>query len=821
MELTINQALQKAVEAHKAGKLQDAEAFYRAILQSQPNHADANHNLGVLAVYLDKAEAALPLFKIALKSNPNEAQFWISYFDALIKVRNFDAAKNLLEQGKIRGLAKDILDSLFERLLIESNHLAKPSYFELNSLLEYYKKGQHDLAQTLSTRLTQVYPQHSFGWKVQAVLLRQSGKLKESVVANKKVIEISPNDAEAYSNLGIAQKELGRIKDAEISCRKAIAIKPDLAEAHSNLGITLKELGRLEEAEISCKNAIAIKPDLVEAHCNLGITLKELGKLEEAAASYKKAIEIKPTLAEAHNNLGIIFQDISKLQDAELSYKKAIEINPNFAEAHSNLGNIFQEFGRLEKAQASYKKAIEVKKDYAEAHYNLGNTLRKLCRLLEAEASYKKAILIKPNLAEAHNNLGTTQKELGRLVDAEESFKKAILFKPDFAEAYSTLGSTLRELGRLLEAETNYKNAIAIKPDLAEAHSNLGVILKELGKLQGALASYEKAIEIKPDFAEAHNNLGSTLRELGRLEDAEISFKRAIANKQDLADAHCNLGGTLKELGRLEEAEASYALAISFKTDFIKAHNERLTCLYLMDEKVKFFDELNYLITQDKPNSVVGSLTCRSTLKYGEKKLNIFCNEPLEYVLPIDLKNRCNFEETFVKNVKSILNVDIRSKKRQTLLSNGDQTSGNLFDVENDLTVQIQKVIRSEIEKYRTNFKGSEEGLIRQWPTEFNLYGWLIRMKSGGELQPHIHENGWLSGSVYINVPPKKTKDSGNLVVALGKDSDATNSHQNSKKVIDVVTGSMVLFPASLMHHTIPFESEEERIVLAFDVVPK
>jgi hypothetical protein len=63
--------------------------------------------------------------------------------------------------------------------------------------------------------------------------------------------------------------------------------------------------------------------------------------------------------------------------------------------------------------------------------------------------------------------------------------------------------------------------------------------------------------------------------------------------------------------------------------------------------------------------------------------------------------------------------------------------------------------------------------------------------------------------------------DSGKLVVALGKDSDVTNSRQNSKKVIDVVTGTMALFPASLMHHTIPFESEEERIVLAFDVVPK
>jgi hypothetical protein len=113
----------------------------------------------------------------------------------------------------------------------------------------------------------------------------------------------------------------------------------------------------------------------------------------------------------------------------------------------------------------------------------------------------------------------------------------------------------------------------------------------------------------------------------------------------------------------------------------------------------------------------------------------------------------------------------------------------------------------------------SNEGFIRRWPTEYRLYGWLISMRSGGELSPHIHENGWLSGSIYINVPPKTKVDSGSLVVALGKDSDATNLRPNSKKIIDVVTGSMALFPASLMHHTIPFESEEDRIVLAFDVI--
>lgn len=40
------------------------------------------------------------------------------------------------------------------------------------------------------------------------------------------------------------------------------------------------------------------------------------------------------------------------------------------------------------------------------------------------------------------------------------------------------------------------------------------------------------------------------------------------------------------------------------------------------------------------------------------------------------------------------------------------------------------------------------------------------------------------------------------------------------ESIIDVVTGSLCFFPSQLRHYTVPFE-EENRIVLAFDVVPK
>ena len=93
-------------------------------------------------------------------------------------------------------------------------------------------------------------------------------------------------------------------------------------------------------------------------------------------------------------------------------------------------------------------------------------------------------------------------------------------------------------------------------------------------------------------------------------------------------------------------------------------------------------------------------------------------------------------------------------------------------------------------------------------------------MKSGGKLEPHTHESSWLSGSIYINVPPKSKVDSGNLVVCIDDNEQASSEKQN-KKSMDVVTGSLCLFPSSLHHYTIPFESNQERIVLAFDVEPK
>ena len=435
MDITIEQALQQAVEAHRAGKLQDAEALYRAILQAQPKHPDANHNLGVLAVSLNKAELSLPLFKTALEANSKQVQYWISYVDALIKTNQLEIAKSVLEEGKKLGLANERVDAfeaqLTARAVVETpesilqkqsssftqqhkkvlakkksssskqtnpHHARRPSEVEVNALLEHYHKGRYDLAENLANTITHKYPDHQFSWKVLGAVFKQTGRLQESLIANQRAVALSPNDAEAHSNLGITLKNLGRLDDAAASYGKAIAIKPAHADAHSNLGNTLKELGRLEDAAASYSKAIAIMPAHAEAHYNLGLTLHELGRLEDAAASYNKAIAIKPAYAEAHGNLGLTLHELGRLEDAAASYSKALAIKPEQAEAHSNLGLTLHELGRLEDAAASYSKAIAIKPAYAEAHSNLGITWKALGRLKDAFVSATKSIEIKPTV---------------------------------------------------------------------------------------------------------------------------------------------------------------------------------------------------------------------------------------------------------------------------------------------------------------------------------------------------------------------------------------------------------------------------------------
>ena len=160
-ELSIDEAIRKGVEAHKAGDIQEADRYYTAILKVQPKHQDANHNMGVLAVGVGKVEEALPFFKVALETDASVAQYWLSYIDALIKLDRLVDAKAVFDQARGSGFEGDGFDKLEERITSQDqpqSNSQEPSQAQFGPIVALYQKGQLEEALKQAQSLLSAFP---------------------------------------------------------------------------------------------------------------------------------------------------------------------------------------------------------------------------------------------------------------------------------------------------------------------------------------------------------------------------------------------------------------------------------------------------------------------------------------------------------------------------------------------------------------------------------------------------------------------------------------------------------------------------------------
>jgi tetratricopeptide (TPR) repeat protein len=382
--------LQQAVACHQANDFEGAEKLYRDILRMQPNHAEANHNLGVLSLQNNQAIASLPYFTVALDADPANGRYWLSYIDALCEAEQLDDARQILALAQQHGLSGADVDKLAMQLSPATAPTnTQPDQQEINTLVTHFNQGQLTealaLAQTLSTR----YPNHDAGWKALGVAYQQMGRHADALAPMQRATKLVPQDAEAHNNLGITLNALGRYDEAEASYRRALKLSPTYAQAHSNLGAALHSLMRLDDAVACYRKALQHNPGYVRAHNNLGATLHDLRRLDEAEASYRKALALNPNYADAHRNLGITLHDLDRLDEAEASYQNALQLNANDAETYSYLGNTLKDLGRLEDAEASHRHALSINPNFVDALYNLSHVLLTMGKLVEAWPKYE------------------------------------------------------------------------------------------------------------------------------------------------------------------------------------------------------------------------------------------------------------------------------------------------------------------------------------------------------------------------------------------------------------------------------------------------
>jgi tetratricopeptide (TPR) repeat protein len=112
----VSDLVQEADIAQNADDLRRAEELYLMALDEDPQHPDANHNLGILYLSVNLSEKALPRLRKALEAHPEFDHFWVSYFHGLVYNKMFAEGQEILEAGKENGLDRDTLAQLQEIL---------------------------------------------------------------------------------------------------------------------------------------------------------------------------------------------------------------------------------------------------------------------------------------------------------------------------------------------------------------------------------------------------------------------------------------------------------------------------------------------------------------------------------------------------------------------------------------------------------------------------------------------------------------------------------------------------------------------------------
>ena len=104
--------LEHAISAHEAGNLVLAGEKYLEVLNLDPNHPDANHNFGLIALKMDEQAMAVQFFKNAIESNPSIKEYWLSCINTLIELKDVKNAQIALDKAKEVGH----IDEVFEKL---------------------------------------------------------------------------------------------------------------------------------------------------------------------------------------------------------------------------------------------------------------------------------------------------------------------------------------------------------------------------------------------------------------------------------------------------------------------------------------------------------------------------------------------------------------------------------------------------------------------------------------------------------------------------------------------------------------------------------
>ena len=232
-QFDISRLFEQAIQHHQVGQLEQAKRKYQEILDTNPQHADSSHLLGLVEYQYGNYVKAIEHIQQAVLISPEQPVFLNNLGNVLKEMGELDRSVQAYQQA------------------LEIN----PQYAEAHNNL--------------------------------GNVLKEMDRLDESVHAYQQALKINPQYAEVYNNVGNVLKEMDRLDESIRAYQQALEINPKYAPAYSNLGNTLDAKGELDQSIHAYQQALKINPQYAEAHKNLSLSYLKLGNFKQGWEEYQ------------------------------------------------------------------------------------------------------------------------------------------------------------------------------------------------------------------------------------------------------------------------------------------------------------------------------------------------------------------------------------------------------------------------------------------------------------------------------------------------------------------------------------------------------
>jgi predicted O-linked N-acetylglucosamine transferase (SPINDLY family) len=363
----VQQVLAQGLAHHQAGRLAEAEAAYRRVLQAQPEQPDALHLLGVLALQAGRPADAVTRIRKAVAQRPDSATYQANLGVALQATGQVEEARTVLERAV--GLDPRHVDALFNLgVTLQTLGLldqAAERYQRVLALVSghpgarrnlgnaLHALGRHAEAAEAYRLLLGLVPADAGLLGSLGTALAAQERHAEAVEAFEAAVRLAPSDADAWLNLAMARHHAAR-HDADLyeaaieAYQRALTLRPDHAEGWQSLGRALSASDRPAGAVEAHQRALALLDagrDGPSAGAALRLSvLRDLvsalyvdGRRGEAARVLRSVVDLAPEDADSWRHLGMTLATSGSPDEAVLALERAVALDPSHADARSKL----------------------------------------------------------------------------------------------------------------------------------------------------------------------------------------------------------------------------------------------------------------------------------------------------------------------------------------------------------------------------------------------------------------------------------------------------------------------------------------------------